>query len=149
MRKFFFHVRKKPLSVIIYVLSLLIGGWLSSGLPPMALLIIIVGAVYLGKTFIPQFKSEELEKSHKRSYFSIVPVVIIAFLVTALAKMTTLFILWIGVWIFRGVDAADLLVRDNPSLQAYLDLLVCVPSLVLFFVLYRMLRPKQQTPFPT
>ena len=129
-----------PFWVLITTIIIWIGGWYTSGLPPGALLIIIVMGISfsrLAKKEMLGFSNKFNHVTSKKHFFRILSVILTGFVIAGLAKMMIRLIIWTSIWVCCNTETADLLVKDNLLLSKYLDLFVCTPCLVLFFILYR------------
>ena len=146
MRRFFFYMRMHPFWVLIITLIAWIGGWYTSGLPPVALLIIVVILISLSrlaKKEMSRFSGKVNHATSKKQVLRILPVILTGFVIAGLAKMMISLIIWTSIWVWCDIETADLLAKDNLLLSKYLDLFVCIPLLVLFFVLYSIFRSQE------
>jgi len=144
MRKFYLYMRLYPFWVFVITITLWIGAWYTSGLPPVALILVAAGVIYFTK-----FAKEEMINSSKRfkitkfKSVSTILMILTAFSISGLVKIVISLSIWTFIWIFKGIKAADLIAKDNMVLSSYLDLFVCLPTFILFFVLYWKFKPQE------
>jgi hypothetical protein len=146
MRRFFLYMRMYPFWVLIITLIAWIGGWYTSGLPPVALVVIIgilISSNKLAKKEMTRLYGKINHATSKKQVLRIFTVILTGFIMAGLAKMMISLIIWTSIWVWCDIETADLLAKDNLLLSKYLDIFVCIPLLVLFFVLYSIFRSQE------
>ena len=139
MKQVFYYIDQEIIWVLIASIVLWFGGWRTSGLPPAALAFLAGGFYFLivsdfRKRIILRTKLTEFVHKHKPLNYILV---LFLFLVLGgIAKEVTLLSLWTFIWLTRGVDIADKLIRDNPTIHGLTDIFVVLPVTIALVVLY-------------
>lgn len=148
MNKVFAYIDSHIIWVIIVALAFWFAGWFLSSFPPIGILLLVIFGIY----FIREFKREiklDIQTQHvgfiHKRFVKFVLFLFLFFILAGIAKITTLFTLWIIVWLSKGAEMADEIVMYNQKLvYSQTDFFVALPVMIILIVLYlRYLKQKR------